>query len=112
MKIAIPLCNGRLSAHFGHCEQFAVVDVDTETRQISGTTLHTPPAHEPGVLPRWLAQMGVGIVLAGGMGGRAQQLFNQSGIDVITGVPEDVPDALVRSYLEGRLVCGPNVCDH
>ncbi len=112
MKIAIPLYNGVLSAHFGHCEQFAVVEANTETKEIVETTLHTPPAHEPGVLPKWLSEMGVHVILAGGMGGRAQQLFNASGVEVVTGAPENAPEQLVKSYLEGNLVCGPNACDH
>ena len=33
MKIAIPLANGQLAMHFGHCEQFALIDVDEATRQ-------------------------------------------------------------------------------
>jgi predicted Fe-Mo cluster-binding NifX family protein len=34
MKIAIPLTAGRLSAHFGHCEQFALIEADPAARQI------------------------------------------------------------------------------
>ncbi|MBN1123784.1 MAG: NifB/NifX family molybdenum-iron cluster-binding protein [Sedimentisphaerales bacterium] len=112
MKIAIPLYNGRLSAHFGHCQQFAVVDADPETRTIGQVDLHNPPAHEPGVLPRWLAKLGVDLVIAGGMGQRAQQLFSANGIDVLTGAPDNTPEQLVESYLAGQLACGPNACDH
>ena len=112
MKIAIPLHNGRCSAHFGHCGSFAVVDADPENRTVGPVELCTPPAHEPGALPRWLTQMGVGTVIAGGMGRRAQQLFSASGIDVIVGAPEEEPEALVQAFLEDRLVSGPNVCDH
>ncbi|NLX99973.1 MAG: chromosome partitioning protein ParA, partial [Rhodopirellula sp.] len=52
MKIAIPLANGRLSMHFGHCEQFALVEADAQSGKILDTKLITPPPHEPGVLPR------------------------------------------------------------
>ena len=77
MKIAIPVTNGRLSSHFGHCEQFAVVDVDDVGKSITNSELLTPPVHEPGVLPKWLSEMSVNLVIAGGMGQRALQLFAQ-----------------------------------
>jgi Mrp family chromosome partitioning ATPase/predicted Fe-Mo cluster-binding NifX family protein len=112
MKIAIPITNGRLSSHFGHCEQFAIVDADAESKSITRTEMLTPPAHEPGVLPRWLSEMGVNLVIAGGMGQRALQLFAENNIDVVTGTADGVPQQVVADYLEGRLQCGPNVCDH
>ena len=74
--------------------------------------MHTPPPHEPGVLPRWLHDLGVQVVIAAGMGSRAQQLFVESGIKVITGAPMDPPESLVNQYIEGILMTGENVCDH
>jgi predicted Fe-Mo cluster-binding NifX family protein len=53
-RIAIPLEGGILCSHFGHCEQFAIVDADDKT--ITAETLITPPPHEPGLLPGWLAE--------------------------------------------------------
>ena len=111
-KIAIPLVDGKLSAHFGHCQQFVVVEVDVESKTIKKTELLTPPAHEPGVLPKWLAEMGANVIIAGGMGQRAQQLFTQNNIKVIVGAPDAEPEELVNQYLNGWLVCGTNVCDH
>ncbi|MBN2217864.1 MAG: NifB/NifX family molybdenum-iron cluster-binding protein [Pirellulales bacterium] len=112
MKIAIPTVNGRLCMHFGHCEQFAVVDVDEEANAPTNTTLHTPPLHEPGLLPRWLHEQGATVIIAGGMGQRAQQLFAQSGVKVVVGAPADTPENLVQAYLSGALVSGQNACDH
>lgn len=112
MKIAIPLAAGRLSAHFGHCEQFALVEVDRASRKVLGQTLHTPPLHEPGALPRWLSEMGADVIIAGGMGSRAQQLFAAAGIDVVVGAPAREPDSLVAAYLEDTLETGHNLCDH
>ncbi|MBN2128632.1 MAG: P-loop NTPase [Sedimentisphaerales bacterium] len=111
MKIAIPLVNGRLSAHFGHCEQFAIVETG-DGNEIENTTLLTPPAHEPGVLPAWLAEQGASLIIAGGMGRRAQDLFRQSNIDVVVGAPDAELETLVSDYLAGRLQCGQNICDH
>ena len=112
MRIAIPLTEGKLSQHFGHCEQFAIVDVDSDSRSINNKELLTPPPHEPGVLPKWLSGIQVNKIIAGGMGQRAQQLFAQNKIKVVVGAPEEVPEKLVLGYLDDTLVAGENICDH
>jgi len=112
MKIAIPLAAGRLSMHFGHCEEFALVDVDEKSKAVSQTVNLHPPAHEPGALPRWLHQNGATVIIAGGMGRRAQQLFAQNGIEVVVGAPEQNPEELVQAYIQGSLQTGDNLCDH
>jgi len=112
MRIAIPLTEGRLSQHFGHCRQFAVVDVDSDSKSIRNKELLDPPVHEPGVLPKWLSGIQVNLVIAGGMGQRAQQLFEQSGVSVLVGAPSESPEEIVEAYLNGTLVAGENVCDH
>ncbi|MFC1812753.1 NifB/NifX family molybdenum-iron cluster-binding protein [Thermodesulfobacteriota bacterium] len=110
MKFAIPFAEGKLAVHFGHSQAFALVEV--EENQIKNTEYLVPPPHEPGVLPKWLSDLGTNIVLAGGMGHRAIGLFDEYGIKVITGAQELEPEELVTSYLENRLVVGENVCDH
>jgi ATP-binding protein involved in chromosome partitioning len=112
MKIAIPMAGGRLCMHFGHCEQFALVDVDVTNGKPVKTSLVTPPPHEPGLLPRWLHEQGATVIIAGGMGQRAHQLFAQSGVKVLVGAPTDTPENLVAAYLSGTLVSGQNACDH
>lgn len=112
LVIAIPVADGRLCLHFGHCEKFALFQVDTTGKEILNLSKVAPPPHEPGVLPRWLDEQGVNLVIAGGMGGRAQGIFAERGIDVIVGGPAEPPESLVRSYLEGTLQAGENACDH
>jgi Mrp family chromosome partitioning ATPase/predicted Fe-Mo cluster-binding NifX family protein len=112
MKIAIPLADGKLCMHFGHCEQFALLAIDEKTKSIADKQLLTPPPHEPGVLPRWLHEQGATVIIAGGMGQRAQSLFAENGISVVVGAPAETPEKLVASYLAGTLVSGANVCDH
>ena len=112
MKIAIPVADGRLCMHFGHCEQFALVDVDESSRAVTATRYLTPPPHEPGVLPRWLHEQGATVILAGGMGQRAQGLFVQNGIQVVVGAPADSVEQVIDAYLAGTLQVGQNVCDH
>lgn len=112
MKIAVPVANGRLCLHFGHCAQFVIHEVDPAAKRTLRREYLTPPPHEPGVLPRWLHEQGVNAVIAGGMGQRAQQLFTQNGIEVIVGAPDGDPDEIVAAYLAGSLKAGDNVCDH
>jgi len=110
MKVAVPLVDGLLCNHFGHCQRFALIEV--EEGRLSEQELHTPPPHEPGVLPRWLGGLGVNLIIAGGMGQRAISLFHEQGIKVITGAPNLAPEVLVQNFLAGTLTSGPNVCDH
>jgi ATP-binding protein involved in chromosome partitioning len=112
MRFAIPVSGGVISPHFGHCEQFALIDVDEATKTIVRKQLVASPEHQPGLLPVWLAKEGVSAVLAGGMGSRAQALFQENHIDVIVGVMEGDPEKAVLNYLSGSLTTGGNVCDH
>ena len=112
MRIAIPVANGKLALHFGHCEQFALIDVDTASKQILNQDFIQAPPHQPGLLPRWLKEKGVNMVISGGMGSRAQNLFIQVGIQVITGTASEEPKTLVEDYIAGCLVTGENICDH
>lgn len=112
MKIAVPVANGCLALHFGHCETFALIDVDPQNKNITGKEEIQPPPHEPGLLPRWLAEKGATHIIAGGMGQRAQTLFTASGIEVLVGAPAETPEQLVNKFLAGTLETGINACDH
>jgi len=112
MKIAIPVTNGKLSLHFGHCEQFAIFDVDLDNKKITEQDMLIPPAHEPGVLPQWLSGLQVKLVIAGGMGQRAQQLFAQNNIELIVGAVDTTPKELLEQYMNNELQTGQNICDH
>ncbi len=112
MRIAIPLAEGKLSMHFGHCQEFALVDVDEEAKKIEKSVRAPAPGHQPGQLPRWLAEQGANLIIAGGMGSRAQGLFEQSGIRVAIGAPSEEPEKVVQAYLDGTLQTGGNICDH
>ncbi len=112
LKIAVPMAAGSLCQHFGHCEQFALFDVDGDSKTILKTTKVVPPPHEPGLLPTWLQEQGADIIIAGGMGSRAQELFVGKGIRVVTGASSEAPEKVVAEYLRGELTTGANVCDH
>lgn len=108
--IAIPTTNGQLSAHFGHCEKFALVTV--EDGEVKETNYITPPPHEPGVLPAFLAQQNANVIIAGGMGGRAQQLFTAENIQVCVGVNAGTPEEIAAAFVSDSLQTGSNLCDH
>jgi len=108
--LVVPVSGGKLSSHFGHCEEFAFIE--TQNGKIIETQMRTPPVHEPGVLPRWLYEQGADVAIVGGMGEKAQELLREKGIEVIIGAPMDLPESLANQYLSNALVSGANVCDH
>ena len=110
MKIAIPLTNKVLSSHFGHCEEFAIYTI--ENNKIVKEETVDPPAHEPGSHPKFLHDLGCTVVIAGGMGMKAQELFCANEIKVVIGVSDLPLKELVDSYIQGTLASGSNLCDH
>lgn len=106
---AIPTENQKLCAHFGHCEKFAIVK--TDEKKILQEEYVSPPEHQPGTYPKFLADMGVSVIISGGMGQKAQNLFNQNNIEVYIGVDSNSPKNLVEKYLEDQLENGDNKCD-
>lgn len=110
MKIAIPLVNGKLCTHFGHCQEFAIVTV--ENGNITKQETLTPPPHAPGVIPNWIADQGCTDILVGGMGEAAQAILQERDVKVLCGAPSDTPENLVSLYLRGELADSGNACDH
>jgi predicted Fe-Mo cluster-binding NifX family protein len=109
-KVAVASDNGMVTQHFGHCEGFMVFDV--ENKQIIKSELVTSPGHKPGFLPNFLHDLGVNVIISGGMGGGAIDIFNERGIEVIVGATGEAK-AAVEAYLQGSLVSTGSVCrDH
>jgi len=110
MKIAVASENGKVAQHFGHCENFTIFQCD-DGKIISTETIANP-GHKPGFLPNFLNDINAEVVIAGGMGGGAIQIFNEKNIEVITGAEGDV-NAAAESYLKGTLKSTGSVChDH
>ena len=110
MKLAVPILDGEITAHFGHCEKFAIVE--TKDNQVISEEMVTPPIHQPGVYPRFLADQGVQVIIAGGMGQKAQDLFAQNNIVVYMGVTSGTSKELVDIYLNDQLKTGQNLCNN
>ncbi|NLU10408.1 MAG: dinitrogenase iron-molybdenum cofactor [Tepidanaerobacter acetatoxydans] len=111
MKIAIPTDKGQVSAHFGHCEEFTIYDVDESEKKVNSKECITNPGHQPGFLPGFLAKQGINCIIAGGMGLKAKQLFDQNNIQTITGAA-GIVDEVIQDYLEGNLISKESYCDH
>jgi ATP-binding protein involved in chromosome partitioning len=110
MRIAIPVTGGLVSPHFGRCEEFLLIDV--EGGEVKNRFSGVPPSRERGAIPRWLNEQGADVIIASGMGARAQSLFNEQGVQVVLGVAGSSPDEVVDLYLKGALEAGENVCEH
>lgn len=102
--------NGLLCGHFGHCSYFAVATV--KNNQVVELEEITPPTHEPGVYPRWIATMGVTDVIAGGMGQKAIDLFTQQNVNAYVGAPTKEAKTLIDDFLSGKLTLTVNSCNH
>jgi len=109
MRIAVPVTGGVVSPHFGRCEEF--VFFDAENGRVTNRSSVVSPPHEPGAFPAWLREQGADVVIASGMGRRAQALFRERGIQVLLGVSGGSPDEIVASFLNGTLETGENVCE-
>lgn len=109
VKIAIASEGTRVSEHFGHCGTYSLYSVE------NGVIFHREvlesPGHQPGVLPPFLASHQVTHVIAGGMGPRAVELFQQHGIQVILGISGPV-DLVAQEFIAGRIVPGVSSCHH
>ncbi len=110
MKIAVPLREQRFTPHFGGAETFALYTVDAGNHEVLQQQLITPPEHGRGIFPTWLRSQGASVVLAGGMGPRANEILARNGIEVLLGVSGDDPDTMVQQYLAGTLKSGGELC--
>lgn len=107
VRIAVSVEAGEISQHFGHCEGFQIIDI--ENNKLVKEEFMANPGHKPGLLPRLLHERQVNVVIAGGMGGGAVDMFNENCIDVITGASGKVAN-VVDSYLAGTLESSGSVC--
>jgi predicted Fe-Mo cluster-binding NifX family protein len=109
-KVAIPVENGMLCAHFGHCEKFYIAVIEGD--KIKNELEIIPPEHQPGLYPKWIKAQGVACVIAGGMGDSAQTLFKNEGVELFIGAPIKPADDLIKDYIHGILKRGVNSCSH
>ena len=109
MRVAISTDGETVAPHFGRCDAYTIVDV--EDGQTSGQQRLPNPGHEPGFLPEYLAERGVNCIVAGGMGPRAQMLFDQQKIQTVVGISGTVAEA-IEALCRGELRSGESMCEH
>ncbi len=107
MKVAISTDTGSVSAHFGRCPSYTIINI--EDGKITKMEEIPNPGHEPGFLPQFLAEKGINTIIAGGMGPRAQDLFAQNNIAIITGIQGPV-DEVIEKFLKNELKPGEDLC--
>jgi len=107
MKIAVASEKEMVTEHFGHCINFNIFEAEngviTKAKSVGN------PGHRPGFLPNFLNDMGVNVVISGGMGGGAIDIFNEKNIEVIVGASGDAKEA-AEAYLKGELKSTGSVC--
>jgi len=107
MKIAISTDGNKVSPHFGRCPQFTIIEV--ENNELVDKKVIENPGHHPGYLPQYLNKIGVGCIVAGGMGMRAKELFSQTGIEAVLGVEGEVEE-IIGKIIDGSLEGGESIC--
>ena len=107
MKIAVASEKEMVTEHFGHCINFNVYEA--ENNKIVKSESIPNPGHKPGFLPNFLNDMGVNVIISGGMGGGAIDIFNEKGIEVIIGASGEAKTA-AEQYLQGKLKSTGSVC--
>lgn len=110
--IALPVAGGRLHGHFGGCREFALIEADRETKTVRARRIVTAPPHQPGLFPLWLREQGVRVVIVGGIGQRALDIFTHYGIEVCAGSAGASVETQVAAYLSGQLNTSPTGCEH
>ena len=109
MKVAVSTDSGQVAAHFGRCGEYTLAEI--ADGKVGKVEVIPNPGHEPGFLPRFLAEKGVKAIICGGMGPRAQGLFAEQEIETWMGASGPV-DAVLSDFAQGRLARGASTCDH
>ena len=107
MKVAISTDGELVSAHFGRCPNFTILDV--EDGKLVKKEVVPNPGHSPGAIPQFLHEKGAEAIITGGMGMRASGFFSELGIEVIVGISGEIDD-VVEKILKGTLEGGESLC--
>jgi predicted Fe-Mo cluster-binding NifX family protein len=111
MKIAVPVTiENQIDGHFGHCESYGVFSISDKNEIVEIKRVESPRGCGcKSDIASALASDGVTIMLAGGIGGGAINVLNNSGIEVIRGCSGDATE-IVKLYLSGLVEDSGNSC--
>lgn len=107
LKIAVAGEGRAVTGHFGHCQHFLVFEV--ENSKIVKEEILPNPGHRPGFLPNYLADQGIQVIISGGMGGGAVEIFNERGVEVVIGATGEAK-TVVEAYLKDELKSTGSIC--
>ena len=107
IRIAVAAEGGRVTEHFGHCVNFMIYDI--ENGKIINEESVPNPGHKPGFLPNFLADRGVKVIVSGGIGSGAVDIFNERNVEVVAGASGNAKNAAI-DYINGRLKTTGYVC--
>lgn len=107
VKIAVASEGDLVSGHFGHCQNFSIFEA-VDDKIIHSVSIPNP-GHAHDILPQLLEEQGIKVVISGGMGSGALELFKEKGIEVVTGTTGRAEE-VVRNYLLGLLISSDSVC--
>lgn len=108
MKIAVASNENMCCEHFGHCEGFKVYEIEND--EVKSETFLKNPGHKPGFLPVFLKEKGINVVISGGMGEMAQQIFKENNIEVIVGASGSLEE-IIKTYISKSLKSTGSICD-
>jgi predicted Fe-Mo cluster-binding NifX family protein len=112
MKIAVPITKDNyIDGHFGHCESYGVYTI-SETNEIKEVKKVDSPqgCGCKSDIASVLASDGVTVMLAGGIGGGAINVLNNSGIEVVRGCSGNAND-VIKLYLSGLVKDSGSSCN-
>ncbi len=112
-KIAVPLRSDlTIDDHFGHCELYGIFTISEGNKIEKFETLDANRGCgcKSGIAAD-LAEMGVSVMLAGGIGSGAIQVLNHYGIEVIRGCSGNAQKN-VEDFLKGTISDTGNTCNH
>ena len=107
MRVAISTDGDFVSAHFGRCPHFTLVDIDSG--KVIKKEVVANPGHAPGAIPQFLHGNSVEVIIAGGMGMRASGFFDELRIKAIVGINGKI-DEVIEQLIQGTLKGGESLC--
>lgn len=108
MIIAVAKEGNEVSQHFGYCTGFEIFNI--QNGEIKENNYSENPGHRPGFLPEFLAKKNVNVIISGGMGTSAQELFRKNNIKVIVGAKGDITD-IINKYINEELESTDEQCN-
>ena len=113
MKIAVPVTSSnQIDGHFGHCESYAVFTISEDKQITEVLSVKSPQGCGcKSNIASVLAENGVTVMLAGGIGGGAINVLNGQGIEVVRGCEGDAR-VTVNRYIVGMVKDSGSSCNH